>query len=60
MSMESCPRCASQRLTVIYYDASGQPVGGLNQCTECGPRHAVKLVPAPTRKRNQLLDRKAS
>jgi len=56
-----CPRCSSPRLAVIYYDADGKPLGGHHECAECGPRHAVKLVPLPRPAvRRQLLERKAS
>jgi len=53
-----CPRCKAPRLTVIYYDADGNPIGGRIECTDCGPRHAVELVPADLQQR--LLERKAS
>lgn len=45
MATEPCPRCRSERLSVIYYDAAGAVIGGSTMCTSCGPRHAVRLVP---------------
>lgn len=54
-----CPRCESQRLSVIYYDGDGDPIGGLSQCTDCGPRHAEHVV-FKKAKRRELLERKAS
>ncbi|HEV7678510.1 MAG TPA: hypothetical protein VGQ42_08080 [Candidatus Dormibacteraeota bacterium] len=59
-SPDQCPRCRATRLAVVYYDANGQPLGGHSQCTECGPRHAVRLVPRSGEVRKQLLSRKAS
>jgi hypothetical protein len=55
-----CPRCNAPRLTVIYYDADGNPIGGRLECTDCGPRQAVQLVPVSSDVRAQLLKRKAS
>lgn len=57
---EKCPRCQSDRLAVVYYDADGKPVGGHSQCTECGPRHAVDLPFDESATRSPLLERKAS
>lgn len=56
---DTCPRCSSDRLAVIYYDAAGQPIGGHRQCTDCGPRHSelIELTPELSEK---LLERKAS
>jgi len=53
-----CPRCQSPRLTVVYYDAEGRPLGGHVQCSECGARHSTPLV--PLRDKRELLERKAS
>jgi transcription elongation factor Elf1 len=53
-----CPRCQSPRLTVVYYDADGRPLGGHIQCSECGARHSTRLV--PLRDKRELLERKAS
>lgn len=58
-SPDPCPRCNADRLTVIYYDAGGQPLGGHSQCTECGPRHA-EPVSAPAELAKELLQKKAS
>ena len=55
-----CPRCNAPRLTVIYYDADGNPIGGRIECTECGPRHAVELVRSTADVQSRLLERKAS
>lgn len=57
---EQCPRCESDRLAIVYYDAEGSVIGGHSQCPECGPRHAE---PIPTDKkpvRRALMERKAS
>jgi hypothetical protein len=55
-----CPQCAADRLSVIYYDAKGQPLGGHSQCTECGPR-SIEVVEVPTSQvRRKLLEKKAS
>lgn len=57
---EPCLRCSGDRLSVIYYDAKGLPLGGHSQCTECGPRSA-EVVSAPAADvRKKLLERKAS
>ena len=56
-----CPRCSAPRLTVIYYDAEGNPIGGHVECTDCGPRHSVELVRASDDDvQKRLLERKAS
>ena len=54
-----CPRCNSARLTIVYYDAEGRPVGGHVHCSECGARHNVPLQPQPS-VQGDLLERKAS
>ncbi len=56
---DPCPRCSSPRLSVIYYDADGNLIGGRLECTDCGPRQAVELVISED-VRAQLLKRKAS
>ena len=56
-----CPRCSAPgRLSVVYYDASGNIVGGHCQCPDCGPRHAepIRLRRRPVSKK--LLEKKAS
>jgi len=55
-----CPRCDRQRLSVIYYDAAGDPIGGLSQCTDCGSRHAEHVVFEKVKRRERLLERRAS
>ena len=55
-----CPRCSAPRLTIIYYGADGNPIGGRLECTDCGPRQAVELFPVSEDVRAQLLKRKAS
>ena len=55
-----CPRCRTARLSVLYYGADGEPLGGHIECTDCGPRHAVQLKPIESKSRNRLVDRKAS
>jgi hypothetical protein len=59
-TLNPCPRCSAARLTVIYYDADGQPLGGRIECTDCGPRHAIELRPQDADVRERLLNRKAS
>jgi hypothetical protein len=55
-----CPTCKSDRLSVLYFDAKGQPLGGHSQCTECGPRSVeVVQIPDPAM-RKKLLEKKAS
>jgi hypothetical protein len=59
----TCPRCSAPRLTVIYYGADGAPIGGHTECTACGPRYAVELVPTAGEfpdVQERLLERKAS
>lgn len=60
-----CPRCASMRLAVLYFDATGKPIGGHLHCPDCGPRHTEQLKPLESREkdggvRGDLLKRKAS
>ncbi|HEY6380108.1 MAG TPA: hypothetical protein VI316_13110 [Candidatus Dormibacteraeota bacterium] len=57
-----CPRCSAARLSVVYFDADGRPVGGHLHCTQCGPRHNQLLVPNGQRGgvQKRLLERKAS
>jgi hypothetical protein len=54
-----CPQCTADRLSVIYYDAKGQPLGGHSQCPDCGPR-SIEVVELPTDVRKKLLEKKAS
>lgn len=55
-----CPRCRAARLSVLYYGADGEPLGGHLECTDCGPRHSVELKPVEKPQRDRLLERKAS
>ena len=55
-----CPQCTSDRLSVIYYDAKGNPLGGHSQCTECGPRSIEMVSLATDGVRKKLLEKKAS
>lgn len=57
----ACPRCSAARLSVVYFDAAGQPIGGHLHCPDCGPRHNQQLVPRTVRGvQGRLLERKAS
>lgn len=58
----ACPRCSSGRLSVLYFDAAGKPIGGHLHCPVCGPRHNQELVPSADKRgvRGELLQRKAS
>ena len=55
-----CPRCAADRLSVVYYDAEGNVIGGHSQCPDCGPRHAQELTSPTQSAVPALLERKAS
>ncbi len=53
------------RLAVLYFDATGKPIGGHLHCPDCGPRHTEQLKPLESREkdggvRGDLLKRKAS
>lgn len=58
-SDDRCPMCKGEMLSVLYYGADGESVGGHRICPSCGPRSAVELVPADELRR-KLLERKAS
>ncbi|MHB8489749.1 MAG: hypothetical protein ACYDC4_11280 [Candidatus Dormibacteria bacterium] len=51
--------CKGEMLSVLYYGADGESVGGHRICPGCGPRTAVELV-AADEVRRRLLERKAS
>jgi hypothetical protein len=51
--------CKGEMLSVLYYGADGESVGGHRICPGCGPRSVVELV-APDEIRRRLLERKAS
>jgi len=59
---DPCPRCRAVRLSVVYFDAKGRPLGGHLHCPDCGPRHSALIAgdPAADKVRRQLLERKAS
>ena len=54
-----CALCQRVMLSVLYYGADGESVGGHRICADCGPRSVVELV-APDELRRRLLERKAS
>ena len=56
---ERCEQCGAELLSVFYYGADGEPVGGHRICTGCGPRSATP-VDIPVDVRRKLLERKAS
>jgi hypothetical protein len=56
---DRCPVCKGEMLSVLYYGADGESVGGYRICPGCGPRTAVELVAADEIRR-RLLERKAS
>jgi|GEM_PF-1401065 len=56
---DRCPVCKGEMLSVLYYGADGESVGGHRICPGCGPRTAVELV-ASDEIRRRLLERKAS
>jgi hypothetical protein len=56
---DRCPICKRGMLSVLYYGADGESVGGHRICADCGPRSTVHLA-APDEVRRRLLERKAS
>jgi hypothetical protein len=56
---DRCPFCQRAMLSVLYYGADGESVGGHRICADCGPRSVVELE-APDALRRKLLERKAS
>jgi hypothetical protein len=52
--------CKGEMLSVLYYGADGEPVGGHRICPGCGPRSTVELGVAADEIRRRLLERKAS
>jgi hypothetical protein len=56
---EHCTVCGADVLSVLYYGAEGEPVGGYSVCSNCGPRNVVEVTTAADIRRN-LLERKAS
>ncbi len=57
---DRCPMCKGEMLSVLYYGANGEPVGGHRTCPGCGPRSTVELGVAADEIRRRLLERKAS
>jgi hypothetical protein len=56
---DRCPMCKGEMLSVLYYGADGESVGGYRICPGCGARTTVVLGP-PDEIRRRLLERKAS
>ena len=56
---DRCPVCKGEMLSVLYYGADGESVGGHRICPGCGPRTVVELVRRDEIRR-RLLERKAS
>lgn len=57
---ERCVTCGAVMLSVLYYGADGEPVGGYHVCSNCGPRTVVAMKPTAAEIRRKLLERKAS
>ena len=57
---ERCGICGAGLLSVIYYGADGEPVGGYHVCSNCGPRSVVEMSATAAQIRRDLLERKAS
>ncbi|HWW08662.1 MAG TPA: hypothetical protein VNY76_00310 [Candidatus Acidoferrales bacterium] len=57
---EHCKACGSSMLSVLYYGADGEPVGGYHVCSSCGPRSLVEVSATAAEIRRKLLERKAS
>lgn len=55
-----CTKCGAEILSVVYFGADGQPVGGHQVCTNCGPRSVVDVDVTSRDLRQKLLQRKAS
>ena len=45
---DRCPLCKGEMLSVLYYGADGESVGGHRICPDCGPRSVVELGAART------------
>ena len=56
---DRCPMCKGEMLSVLYYGADGESVGGHRICPGCGPRSVVEIG-VPDELRRRLLERKAS
>lgn len=57
---ERCEICGAGLLSVLYYGADGEPVGGYAVCANCGPRSVVQMSATAAEIRRDLLERKAS
>jgi len=57
---DRCPQCKGEMLSVLYYGADGESVGGHRICPDCGPRTAHDLGAGADELRRRLLERKAS
>lgn len=55
-----CTKCGAEILSVVYFGADGQPVGGHQLCTNCGPRSVVEVDVTSRDLHQKLLQRKAS
>lgn len=57
---EQCTICGAAMLSVLYYGADGDAIGGYFVCSNCGPRSVVEMTPPEGQIRRDLLERKAS
>ena len=57
---EHCKACGSDLLSVLYFGADGEPVGGYHVCPSCGPRSVVEVSAVAAEIRRKLHERKAS
>jgi hypothetical protein len=57
---ERCSKCGADIVSVLYFGADGEPIGGHQVCTDCGPRSAVDVDVSSADVRRRLLERKAS
>jgi len=55
-----CTKCGAEILSVVYFGAEGQPVGGHQVCPNCGPRSVVEVDVTSADLHQKLLQRKAS
>jgi DNA-directed RNA polymerase subunit RPC12/RpoP len=55
-----CAACGTPMLSVLYYGADGEALGGHYVCSSCGPRTTVEMQPPDADLRRKLLERKAS
>lgn len=57
---ETCATCGGVMLSVLYYGAGDEPLGGHHVCSNCGPRTAVEITTPDSDLHRKLLERKAS